>query len=281
MKSSIHTYLNIQTGTPDWVSKKVETRRNLRRSRRQRKTPCRPPRWSNRRKSKLPPSTKARWQWKLRILDWLAGMFPITDVVVEDVKAVTKKGNRNRRWNASFSPLAVGKRWFYKEVSNRKVTLTTMSGRNTYVTRTSLGLSKSSDKLSESFDAHCVDSWILANSVIGGHTKPDNTDLVVVNPLQKYYRQLHVQNPATGGRRRKYGSTQSMGFVRGSIVVHPKWGESLVGGSSNGRISLHNRRNNRRLCQNAKPEELKFRCYNSITFRKAYSSTTEGGGIRT
>ena len=95
----------------------------MRRTRRGRNTPCRKPRF-NRAKGSfdtqatqpkgLPPSTKARWQWKLRICWWLKKIFPITDFVVEDIAAVTKKGKR--RWNKSFSPLEVGKKWFYSEL---------------------------------------------------------------------------------------------------------------------------------------------------------------------
>jgi hypothetical protein len=51
--------LNILIDTPHWVKDKVETRKNLRRSRRNRKTPYRKCRF-NRKIGTLPPSTKAR-----------------------------------------------------------------------------------------------------------------------------------------------------------------------------------------------------------------------------
>jgi hypothetical protein len=40
-------------------------------------------------------------------------MFPVRHFVVEDVKAHTLGG---RRWNASFSPLQVGKQGLYAEL---------------------------------------------------------------------------------------------------------------------------------------------------------------------
>jgi len=81
-----------------------ETRRTMRRARRSRNTPCRPCRLNRRRGEVfLPPCTKSRWQWKLRLLAWLSKMYPITHVMVEDVQATTKKGAR--RWNCMFSPL--------------------------------------------------------------------------------------------------------------------------------------------------------------------------------
>src|SRR5215469_12664434 len=64
VKSAAHTYLNIQADAVTWVKEAVTTRHNMRRARRFRTTPCRSPRW-NRARCGLPPSTRARWQWKL------------------------------------------------------------------------------------------------------------------------------------------------------------------------------------------------------------------------
>lgn len=102
VKSKAHTYLNVQTHAVDWVKDHVQVRRNMRSSRRFRKTPCRQNR-KNRlvNKQKLPPSTRSRWQWKLRICKWLASMFPVTVFVVEDIKAKTWKGSR--KYNVIFS----------------------------------------------------------------------------------------------------------------------------------------------------------------------------------
>jgi hypothetical protein len=106
VKSFHHTYLNIQADAVTWVKDAVKTRREMRNTRRSRKMPCRKPRFNRGgRRGKLAPSTKARWQWKLRICWWLKKIFPITDFAVEDIAATTKKGKR--RWNmfTSFSGL--------------------------------------------------------------------------------------------------------------------------------------------------------------------------------
>jgi len=68
VKSESHTYLNIQADSITWVKNAVKTRREMRRGRRFRKTPCRKPRY-NRKKGGfdtqatqpkgLSPSTKA------------------------------------------------------------------------------------------------------------------------------------------------------------------------------------------------------------------------------
>lgn len=270
VKSSKHTYLNIQADAVTWVRDHVETRRNMRRARRFRKTPCRPNR-KNRARGGLPPSTKARWQWKLRLCRWLSKMFPITGFVVEDIKAKTKG---QRRWDVMFSPLEVGKRWFYDELG-KVAPVETRSGWETKQLRDSLGLKKSKSKMAERFSAHCVDSWVLANEITGGHVKPDNERMLLVTPLRFHRRQLHRLQPGRGGKRTPYGGTRSHGFKRGALVRHPKHGLTYVGGCFRDRISLHSIRDGKRLCQNAKPSETKFLAYN--TWRTRFLSGLKTG----
>ena len=259
VKSVHHTYLNIQADAVTWVKDHVETRRNMRRTRRFRNTPCRQNR-TNRSRGGLPPSTKARWQWKLRICRWLVRVFPITGFVVEDIKAKTRKGKR--RWNVSFSPLEIGKAWFYNELGKTAL-VKTLHGWETKQLRDRLGLKKSKNKMAERFSAHCVDSWVLANDAVGGHTKPDNEKMLLVTPLRFHRRQLHRLQPQRGGRRKLYGGTRSHGFKRGSLVRHPKHGVTYVGGCLKDRISLHFIKTGKRLCQNAKPSDCKFLTYNT------------------
>ena len=193
-------------------------------------------------------------------------MYPITDFVVEDIKARTKG---QRRWDSTFSPLEIGKVYFYKELG-RLGHIETRRGWETKELRDGLGLKKSSSKMAEIFEAHCVDSWVLANWWIGGHTEPDNKSVLFVTPLQFHRRQLHVMRPARGGVRKLYGGTRSLGFKRGSWIKHPRHGLCYVGGTMGNRISLHNLETGQRLCQDAKPETCKF-----LTFA---SWRTKGGG---
>lgn len=66
--SAAHTHLNIQADARTGVKEAVTQKSRMRRARRGRKTPCRQPRQNRKRsKKKLPPSTRARWQWKLRL----------------------------------------------------------------------------------------------------------------------------------------------------------------------------------------------------------------------
>jgi RRXRR protein len=268
VKSASKTYLNVQTHAVDWVKDAVESKRNARRVRRYRKTPCRANR-KNRKRGGIPPSTKARWQWKLRICSWLSKLFPITAFVVEDIKAKTFKNGR--KWNVMFSPLEVGKKWFYSELKQLAI-LHTLQGHETAELRSQLGLKKSKQKLSDKFEAHCVDSWVLANWYTEGHDKPDNIRLIVIVPLRFHCRQLHRFQPSKGGARNRYGGTMSVGFKRGAIVQHVKLKTCYVGGwmeaptkkdPNQKVVSLHCLATGKRLTKSAKPSDIKFLSFNS------------------
>jgi hypothetical protein len=260
VKSESHTYLNILADAVIWVKEAIERRRNARRVRRQRKTPCRKNRM-NRTRGGIPPSTKARWQLKLRIVNILRKLLPITDYIIEDINTITKKGCK--KWNKSFSPLEVGKKWFCDELKKLgKIEL--KEGWWTAEERTFYGLKKTKSKMSESFDAHNVDSWVLANWKVGGHIKPDNTEIIRMIPLEFHRRQLHKFQPAKGGKRKREGGTMSLGFKKGSMVKHKKYGICYIGGNLRGRLSLHALKDGQRLCQNAKTEDAKLLAYSSF-----------------
>lgn len=258
VKSEAHTYLNIQADAVTWVKEAVKTRREMRRGRRYRKAPCRQNK-QNRNRGGIPPSTLSRWGWKLRLCQWLVKLFPVTQFLVEDIKAVTKG---KRRWDVSFSPLEVGKCWFYQELG-QLAPVEIKQGWETKALRDRLGLKKSSNKLKDDFHAHCVDSWVLANWYTGGHAQLDNQQVLCIAPLRFHRRQLHRFQPDKGGMRKGYGGTRSEGFKRGSLVKHPKHGVVYVGGTLKGRISLHRLTDGKRLCQNASPSEIRFLTYNS------------------
>jgi hypothetical protein len=265
IKSEKYTFLNIQADAVTWVKDSVKGRGELRRNRRVRNTPYRPLR-RNRSRGSLVPSTKARWQWKLRIASWLCRLFPVDCFVVEDIRAETLG---KRRWDKAFSPLQHGKNWFYTELKKlSKVEL--LQGYETSALRKYLGLVKTTKKLEDVFSAHCVDSFVLASWYTGWASIPDNKKLLIVSPLRFYRRQLHVMQPIKGNIRKNYGGTRSLGFKRGSIVTHPKYGATYVGGTSQNNISLHSLKTGERLSQKIKPKDCKFLGYTS--WREHFSS---------
>jgi hypothetical protein len=261
IKSASHTYLNIQADAVTWVKKHIEVRKMMRHSRRLRNTPYRKRRF-NRSKSVdfLAPSTKARWQWKLRICNWLSKLYPIEVYIVEEVRALFKKGKK--LWNEMFAPLIVGRDWFYSKLSELGK-LIIKFGYETKKLRDSFGLKKSRRKLANLFESHCVDSWVLANDCVGGHVKPDNKEIVYIIPLRFHRRQLHRINPVSGGIRHRYGGTISLGFKRGSLVKHVIRGIAYIGGYAKNLISLHDIHTGNRIFKTAKPEDLRFLTYNT------------------
>ena len=271
VKSEAHTYLNVQADAHSKVGKKVEKRRELRRGRRSRKCPNRKNktnRLANR--ARIPAGTRARWDWKLRILDWLSKLYRITQVCVEDIQARTIE--RAKKWNQSFSPLEVGKQWFYAEIE-KQWKLLTLQGWETKEIRDRLGLKKSSKKLAETFDAHCVDSWCLAYHTVGGDSVPDNTDIFCVSPIPILRRELHRQNPQRDGKRPRYGGTTWNGLVKNTLVKHVKHGLTRISGFGKAGISLYSLEG-KRLCQNAKTQDFKVLTRLNFNYRSGHSSQT-------
>ena len=274
VKSEAHTYLNVQTDAHSKVGKKIEKRRELRRTRRSRSCPNRKNR-TNRHpanKERIPAGTRARWDWKLRILDWLSNMYPATYVCVEDIKARTIK--RAKKWNSSFSPLEVGKSWFYSEVQKRW-TLFTLQGWETKELRDRLGLKKSSKKLTETFDAHCVDSWCLAYHTVGGVDVPDNTDIFCIAPIPVSRRELHRQNPQKNGIRSRYGGTVlAQGLVKNTLVKHVKHGLTRLSGiNAKGLFSIYSL-DGKRITTGAKRQDFKVLTRLNFNYRSGLSSPT-------
>jgi hypothetical protein len=260
------TVLNGMIEAVTWVKKAVEVRRTMRRARRFRNCWRRPARFNNRLNGRkfIPPSTKARWQELLRIIKELKRVLPITDIVVEDVKAVTKKGQK--RWNKNFSPLEVGKNWFYGEITKLGVNLHIRQGYETSKLRNMYQLDKAKNKAEKSFDSHAVDAWTLAASKTSA-AKPDDTSLNYWIPIRFHRRQLHRLEFSEGGVRSPYGSTRSLGLHRGTLVNHIKYGLTYIGGfnEENEKLSLHSIKTGKRLTQNASISNLNIKT--KITFR--------------
>ena len=236
VKSEKHTYLNVQADAHTSTKKKIEKRKNLRKARRYRKRPHRKNRTNRLANSKrIPPSTRARWSWKVRIADFLLELFPITACVVEDIQARTKKGSHS--WNQSFSPLEAGKQWFYEQMEERFDFFDTLKGYETKELRDRFFLTKLKEKLSFDFHAHCVDAWVLATHAIGGAV-PNNKDVFCISPVPIQRRSLHRENPKKGGIRSRYGGTNCLGIKKGTLVKSIKHGLCWVSGYQNGKINL-------------------------------------------
>ena len=273
VKSESDTYLNVQADAHNKVGKKIAKRRELRRSRRSRQCPNRKNR-ENRlaNRERIPAGTRARWDWKLRILDWLSKLYPITHVCVEDIKARTIQ--HAKTWNRSFSPLEVGKQWFYREIEKRW-NLLTLQGWQTKEIRDRLGLKKSSKKQSETFEAHCVDSWCLAHHTVGGDGVVDNTSIFCISPISIQRRALHREQPKKGGIRSRYGGTVlADGLIKHTLVKHVKHGLTrLAGINAKGLFAIYNLEG-KRLTTSAKRNSFKVLTRLNFNYRSRHSSPT-------
>ena len=271
VKSQAHTYLNVQADAHNKVGKKVAKRRELRRSRRSRKCPNRKQKNRNlSHRNRIPAGTRARWDWKLRILNWLSKLYPVTHVCVEDIKARTIK--HAKKWNKSFSPLEVGKQWFYTEIEKRWHLLT-LQGYETKEIRDRLGLKKSSKKLSETFAAHCVDSWCLAYHTLGGDSIPDNTDIFCISPIPIQRRTLHREKPKKGGIRSRYGGTVlANNILKNTLVKHAKYGLTRLSGiNAKGLFALYSI-DGKRLTTGAKRNSFKILTRLNFNYKSGHSS---------
>jgi hypothetical protein len=260
------TVCHLMSQAPTHVKKAVATRRMLRRARRWRLW-RRPARCQNRLAGthRLPPSTRSRWEAKARIVRQLARILPLTDAAVEDVQATTHRG-QGSRWNAAFSPVQVGKEHLYRLLKEQGLTVHCYSGIVTKQLREHFGLTKTHRKDAQTFSSHAVDAWVLA-ATTSGATTPTCTRLWYVVPLQLHRRQLHRLQADRGGIRKPYGGTRSLGFKRGTLVRHPRYGLCTVGGCARAqqRLSLHAYRTNKRLTKGATPADC--RRLTAVAFR--------------
>jgi hypothetical protein len=261
------TVTNLMVEAPEHVKGAVSVRRTMRRARRRRKW-RRPKRFNNRLKGKqrIPPSTRSRWEAKARIVKHLCTILPVTDVVVEDVQAVTRQDAKGGKWNMSFSPVQVGKQHLYRLLCEMGLTVHLREGWQTKALRAQYHLGKTKSKSNQSFDSHAVDAFVMAASVSGAE-KPSCTRLWYVIPARLHRRQVHRLQASKGGERKLYGGTRSLGLKRGTLVSHPKYGRCTVGGfdRKKDRISLHDYRTNRRLTQAARVKDC--RTWTWVAFR--------------
>ncbi len=253
------TVLSLMAEAPDHVKDALATRTTMRRARRHRKW-RRAMRFDNRlkRKRRIPPSTRSRWEAKAQIIRQLQKVLPLTAVVIEDVQAVTRKG-KGGKWNAAFSPIQVGKEHLYRLLRAMGLAVHTREGWQTKELREKSGLKKTKSKSKQSFESHAVDAWVMAASVSGAE-HPTCTRLWYVIPARLHRRQLHRLQASKGGVRKPYGGTRSLGLKRGTVVRHTKYGLCTVGGVDRKRntISLHDYQSNQRLTQGAKVEACRI-----------------------
>ena len=217
---------------PSNIRKRIESRKILRRNRRSRKCRRRETRFDNRKKKDgwIAPSQLAKVQLRIRLIGRLCKVYPITDIVIEDVKF----NHYNKRYGKHFSTVEIGKTKVYDTARNLAKLWLPM-GWDTAQARKDYGIKKCSQKSKLSPESHANDAWAMLCWLYG--FKPENTtkEFYIWRRQEYSKRQLHLQNPSSGGGRRRYGGTthENSTLRKGDMISYKDTILGYVGGWTN------------------------------------------------
>jgi len=218
---------------PSRIRKRMETRSMLRRSRRGRNCRRREARFNNRKKKAgwIAPSQLAKVQLRIRLMERLCGLFPITDIVIEDVRF----DHFHKHWGKHFSTVEIGKAQAY-EAAGKLAKLWLPRGWDTAQARSDYRIKKCSQKDKLAPESHANDAWAMICWFFG--EKPENTtgEFYIWRRQECSRRQLHMQNPTGGGKRGRYGGTTypNSDLRKGDVVRYADKIAEYVGGWRNG-----------------------------------------------
>lgn len=222
------------------IVSKLELRRQLRRARRWRNCRRRECRFNNRNRKRdgfIAPSQLMMVQSRLKAIQEFFKYYPISKVAIEDVKF----NHRDKRWGKNFSTIEVGKNMIKAFIIGKvgRDNYITFEGFETEQIRNKLRLKKSSNKSSETFNSHCVDSFSIASEL--SDAKPNFNIKVVDDTYRPTRRRLHDTQPAKGNIRAKYSTGSFKGIRKGTIC---EFGQ-IVGGTKNNNYFIRNLENKR------------------------------------
>ena len=193
--------------------KKLTERRHLRRARRWRTCRRRACRFDNREKDGfIAPSQLMMVQSRLKAIREFFKCYPITNVVLEDVKF----NHRDKRWGQNFSTIEVGKT-LIKDWIRERAHLYLCDGIDTQGCRERYGYKKSGNKGAETFNSHCSDALAIATELyVQEHIEP-GPFIVVDDKYRPVRRQLHDTQPSKGGVRQPYSTGNFKGVRKGVL----------------------------------------------------------------
>ncbi len=218
--------LNVMWKLPDKkkLVTKLEERRRLRRTRRQKNYRRREARFDNRsRKGFIAPSQLQIINSRLKCMDEFFKCYPIQKVVIEDVKF----NHRDKRYGRNFTTVEIGKKKIFDNIREKvgAENLILFTGMDTQEFRKKSNLKKSKDKSAKKFSSHCVDSFVIANEL--SEAVPNENLIYVDDNYRCIRRRLHDSQFAKGGIRAKFSTGNFKGIRKGTIC---EFGQ-IIGGT--------------------------------------------------
>ena len=219
-----YVQLRLMAAMPEDVHRKMDTRRNLRRARRYRKTRRRP--WRDRSPGEgwIAPCQLSKVLFRLAIVKELCRLFPVKSFIVEDVKF----DHYNRRWGRYFSTVEIGKTYYYAELK-QKGTLFLAEGWQTRLWRKEAGLEKASRKDALTPESHANDAVAMLLGLARCKLN-EKAPFYVLRRPEFARRSLHRQNYQRGGIRPLFGGTANGGFFRKGDYVEAEKGGKIYRG---------------------------------------------------
>ena len=164
-------------------------------------------------------------QSRLKAIQEFFKYYPISKVAIEDVKF----NHRDKKCGKNFSTIEIGKNMIKSFIIGKvgRDNYITFEGFETEQIREKLGLKKSSNKSSETFNSHCVDSFSIASEL--SNAEPILNIKVVDDTYRPTRRRLHDTQPKKGNIREKYSTGNFKGIRKGTIC---EFGQ-IVGGTGN------------------------------------------------
>jgi hypothetical protein len=168
----------------------------------------------------------AKVQLRQRIMERMCRIVPVTDIVVEDVRY----NHYKYRTGAAFSTVEIGKTKLYN-AARELAMLWKCNGWETAETRKVFGIAKCKEKGELSVESHANDALAMV-CWLNGEKPVGDVPFAVWRKQETSRRQLHLQNPTSGGVRRRYGGTTypDSNWRKGDVICHRGGAVGYVGG---------------------------------------------------
>lgn len=266
--------LNVKLDLPDKkkIVKKLDERRALRRSRRNRLRQ-RKSRFDNRnRDGFIAPSQLVMVQSRERVIKELFQMYPIKFVEVEDIKF----NHAAKKWGSNFSTMEIGKKRINDLLESLGATVFKKEGWETSTLRKQFGYKKISDKSKDVFESHCCDSLTLCCAALGERIEPNSELIIVDDTYRSKRRRLHDTQFSKGGIREKYSTGTVFGLRKGSLVGFEGGLSGRITGTNKGQLRVLPNGKNR---ITKKLELVRFVSHQFITRKGGNSAPATRAGV--